>query len=155
MIRCSMNIRENCPRKCFWTKEIETEVKFNPGLSANRPSNNWAQDDTLIVRHPHGSLVTLQRWKVSSIAQPRNSTDKNIGIGVKVNIVAVAIEEQKRARIMMNAAWADGRAKTWLTVVVAYKPALAGPRDCTYVISEYVPLIKKKYKCGCSKDQHK
>ena len=37
-----MNIRENCPRKCFWTKEKETRVKFNPGLSANRPSNNWA-----------------------------------------------------------------------------------------------------------------
>ena len=23
-------------------KEKETRVKFNPGLSANRPSNNWA-----------------------------------------------------------------------------------------------------------------
>ena len=23
-------------------KEIESRVKFNPGLSANRPSNNWA-----------------------------------------------------------------------------------------------------------------
>ena len=27
----------------FLTNEIETRVKFNPGLSANRPSNNWAQ----------------------------------------------------------------------------------------------------------------
>ena len=42
MIRCSMNIRENCRRKCFLTKDKETQVKFNPGLSANRPSNNWA-----------------------------------------------------------------------------------------------------------------
>ena len=42
MIRCSMNIRENCPSKCFWTKEKDTGVKFNPGLSANQPSNNWA-----------------------------------------------------------------------------------------------------------------
>ena len=25
------------------TLEKETRVKFNPGLSANRPSNNWAQ----------------------------------------------------------------------------------------------------------------
>ena len=33
---------ENYLRKCFWTKEKETRVKFNPGLSANRPSNNWA-----------------------------------------------------------------------------------------------------------------
>ena len=27
----------------FKTQERETRVKFNPGLSANRPSNNWAQ----------------------------------------------------------------------------------------------------------------
>ena len=26
----------------FWTQERETQVKFNPGLSANQPSNNWA-----------------------------------------------------------------------------------------------------------------
>ena len=31
------------PRKCFLTKEIETRVEFNPGLSANWPSNNWTQ----------------------------------------------------------------------------------------------------------------
>ena len=30
-------ITENYPRKCFWTKEKETRVNFNPGLSANRP----------------------------------------------------------------------------------------------------------------------
>ena len=42
MIRCSMNIRGNCRRKCFLTKDKETQVKFNPGLSANRSSNNWA-----------------------------------------------------------------------------------------------------------------
>ena len=37
----SKNNRENYPRKCFWTQEKETGVNFNPGLSANRPSNNW------------------------------------------------------------------------------------------------------------------
>ena len=47
MIRFSMNIRENCPRKCFRTKEKETWVKFNPGLSANQPSNNWALKGTI------------------------------------------------------------------------------------------------------------
>ena len=26
-------------------KEKECRVKFNPGLSANWPSNNWAQDN--------------------------------------------------------------------------------------------------------------
>ena len=42
MIGSSKNNRENFPRKCFWTQEKETWVKFNPGVSTNRPSNNWA-----------------------------------------------------------------------------------------------------------------
>ena len=42
MIGSSKNNRENYPRKTFGTLEKETRVKFNPGLSANRPSNNWA-----------------------------------------------------------------------------------------------------------------
>ena len=37
------NHTEHYPRKCFWTQEKETRVKFIPGLSAYRPSNNWAQ----------------------------------------------------------------------------------------------------------------
>ena len=40
-------------------KEIETRVKFNPGLSANRPSNNWAQ----VVK--------------SKIKPPQHNTDYN------------------------------------------------------------------------------
>ena len=43
MIGSSKNNRENYPRKCFSTQEKETMVKFNPGLSANQPLNNWAQ----------------------------------------------------------------------------------------------------------------
>ena len=42
MIESSKYNRENYPRKRFWTQERETGVKFNPGLSANQPSNNWA-----------------------------------------------------------------------------------------------------------------
>ena len=42
MIGSSKNNIENYPTKCFWTPEKETRVKFNPGLSANRLSNNWA-----------------------------------------------------------------------------------------------------------------
>ena len=42
MIGSSKNNKENYPRKCFWTQEKETRLKFNPELSANRPSNNWA-----------------------------------------------------------------------------------------------------------------
>ena len=43
MIGSSKNNIENYPTKCFWTPEKETRVKFNPGLSANQLSNNWAQ----------------------------------------------------------------------------------------------------------------
>ena len=42
MIGRSKNKRQNYPGKLFWIQEKETRVKFNPGLSANRPSNNWA-----------------------------------------------------------------------------------------------------------------
>ena len=42
MIGSSKHNRKNYPRKCFWTQERETWVKFNPRLSANQPSNNWA-----------------------------------------------------------------------------------------------------------------
>ena len=43
IIGSSKNSTENCTRKCFCTQEKETWVNFNPGLSANRPSNNSAQ----------------------------------------------------------------------------------------------------------------
>ena len=42
MIGSSKHNGENYPRKCFWTREKEIRLKFNPGLSANQPSNNWA-----------------------------------------------------------------------------------------------------------------
>ena len=32
-------------------KEKESRVKFNPGLSANRPPNNWVQMDRCIFRY--------------------------------------------------------------------------------------------------------
>ena len=51
MIGSSKNNRENYPRKCFWTQEKETRVTFNPGLSANRPSNNWALDVIYFLRN--------------------------------------------------------------------------------------------------------
>ena len=49
MIGSSKNNRENYPRKCFRTPEKETRVKFNPGLSANRPSNNWVLENKIIT----------------------------------------------------------------------------------------------------------
>ena len=49
IIGSSKNNRENYPRKCFRTQEKEIRVKFNPSLSANRPSNNWAQVKFFLV----------------------------------------------------------------------------------------------------------
>ena len=50
MIGSFKNNRDNYPRKCLWTQEKETRVKFNTGLSTYRPSNNWA---LLFVRKPY------------------------------------------------------------------------------------------------------
>ena len=48
MIGGSKNSTENYLRKYFSTQEKQTQVKFNPGLSANRPSNNWALVSILV-----------------------------------------------------------------------------------------------------------
>ena len=60
MIESSKYNRENYPRKCLWTQERETRVKFNPGLRANRPSNNWAQEVL--------SQGAFHKWAVSFFA---------------------------------------------------------------------------------------
>ena len=39
-------------------KEIESRVKFNPGLSANRPSNNWALEFFSIISF----VLALYSW---------------------------------------------------------------------------------------------
>ena len=51
MIGSSKNNRQNSPRKFFWAQEKETRVKFNPGLSANRSSNNWALEVLLKMQY--------------------------------------------------------------------------------------------------------
>ena len=40
MIRCSQKQQRKLSKKMLLNKRKETRVKFNPGLSANRPSNN-------------------------------------------------------------------------------------------------------------------
>ena len=57
MIGSSKNNSENYPRKCLWTQEKETRVKFNPGLRANRPSNNWAPDFKDTMAGPFGVSI--------------------------------------------------------------------------------------------------
>ena len=61
MIGSSKNNRDNYPRKFFWTHEKESRVKFNLGLSANRPSNNWALGYMLLV-----SFLSSQAYRVST-----------------------------------------------------------------------------------------
>ena len=41
MIGSSQNYRENIPKNDYEYKK-KARVKFNPGLSANQSSNNWA-----------------------------------------------------------------------------------------------------------------
>ena len=60
MIGSSKINRETYPRKCFWAHE-KARVKFNPGLSANRPSNNWA----LVYNNMHNSVLVT--WFLSCI----------------------------------------------------------------------------------------
>ena len=50
MIGSSKNSTEKYPRKCFWTQEKETQVKFNPGLSVNPASNNLAQEIIFLAK---------------------------------------------------------------------------------------------------------
>ena len=63
MIESSKYNSKNYPRKCFWTQERETWVKFNPGLSANWPSNNWAQNIVVIslYKRPFAILETKRK----------------------------------------------------------------------------------------------
>ena len=60
MIGSSKNNRENYPGEYFWTQEKEARVKY-PGLSANRPSNNWAQSV-----FPYTYLISkgFEKWNV-------------------------------------------------------------------------------------------
>ena len=85
MIGRSKYRRENYPRKCLWTQGKQTCVKFNPRLSANRPSNNLAQETSnwdkrnkgnyhvrwhklftclFPVHHFHSSMVDLSVEKI-------------------------------------------------------------------------------------------
>ena len=75
-LSCSLkNNRKNYPRKFFWTKGKETRVKFNPGLSVNRPLNHWVHFSSEFISKPvlpipqrKHSLISLYRMKMA--AQP-------------------------------------------------------------------------------------
>ena len=45
----------------------ETPVKFNPGLSANRPSNNWALDDNKVKLHLKRVFALFQTLSINLV----------------------------------------------------------------------------------------
>ena len=74
-------IRENA----FENKEnSETEVKFNPGLSANRPSNNWA----LVSKRPGFPMENKEIPVVRSLSAKkgpdRYRSDKSTKFGTEL-----------------------------------------------------------------------
>ena len=85
MIGSPKNNKENYPRKCFWTQEKETRVKFNPGLSANRPSNNWAlvsgcpELAKTEYINPHNKAAAHMHWMIC----------KEFGIEVKEDDMSI------------------------------------------------------------------
>ena len=71
MIGSSKNNRENYLRKCFWTQEKETRVKFNPGLSANQPSNNWALKSIEVITQ--GKCIDYWAWNRTGLMGSSNN----------------------------------------------------------------------------------
>ena len=102
MIGSSENNRENYPRKCFWTQEKDTRIKFNPGLSANRSSNNWT-----IRPRAWDSRIMRESWQVlySTLKYPGTipqGTPETLPLSVKFNLPA---SYQCR---MMSTKWLTG-----------------------------------------------
>ena len=73
MIGSSKTNRQNYPRKGFWTQDEETRVKFNPGISANRPSNNWALNYLYTVSYVNN---ILGGWGGEGSFHPSNTLDR-------------------------------------------------------------------------------
>ena len=62
--------RENCPKKCFWWKEKETRLKFNPGLAliGLRTTGPWAFLTHVFknsARHIHTCISQGQQKRLS------------------------------------------------------------------------------------------
>jgi len=54
----------------MFLRKRETPVKFNPGLSANRPSNNWALDNNYVQ-------LQLSLW-LASTQHPSNVLEQQL-----------------------------------------------------------------------------
>ena len=80
MIGSSKNIRDNYPRKSFWTQEKETWVKFNPGLGTNWSSNNWALEIRILTHNREEKLLRniAMLAKFLNDKKPKTSLEKLI-----------------------------------------------------------------------------
>ena len=77
IIGSSKNSTDKYPTKCFWTQEKETRVKFNPGLSTNQPSNNWALN---IYFLRSGSSPLSYLFTFATVRIPVHATAPECGI---------------------------------------------------------------------------
>ena len=89
MIGSSKNSTENYPRKCFWTQEKETWVKFDPWLRANRPSNNWTLGPGCSIPSRENFSSPKMSSSSDELCQIRNSC--GIPYFISSNILQISI----------------------------------------------------------------
>ena len=80
MIGSSENNRENYPRKCFWTDEKETRVKFNPACKGYAPiglrtTGPWIFTPLSLGSIPHSYLFTSATVRVPVHTAPKCGTE--------------------------------------------------------------------------------
>ena len=73
------NNYENYQKKSFWTEEKETRVSFNPGISANLPSNNWALLDSNLSDRWRNPAFEQLGSVVAQRAEKQNKTKRFSG----------------------------------------------------------------------------
>ena len=77
--RCSLKQQRKLSKKILLNKRKETRVKFTPGLSANRPSNNWAQGFQEVCRTiPPAFSRSIRRGKVVTWLQKGDIVRGNV-----------------------------------------------------------------------------
>ena len=81
MIGSSKNSTENYPKKWIGTQEKEARVNFNPGLSANRPSNNSAQ---FSIAHDYRPGMSFPLAILVPRATRLNLTKKRRALGTRM-----------------------------------------------------------------------
>ena len=94
MIGSSKNSTENCPRKCFQTQLKKTRVKFNPELSANRLSNNWAKKYLGVY------ITNSLNWTKQAV-EVKKKANKILGV-LQRNLMSCSAVVNERAYLSMS-----------------------------------------------------